>query len=430
MQKLYDLFAFNTGKSPFHEDIAALPTEPPTKNSVRLIAYYLPQFHAIPENDAFWGTGFTEWTNVTKALPRYAGQYQPRLPADLGFYDLSHADVLRRQAELSRRAGIYGFCIHNYWFSGQRVLDTPLRTLLSNRDIDLRFCLNWANESWSRRWDSSETDILLEQRHDAGDDIRYAESILPAVMDPRYIRIHGRPLIMIYRPGVIPDARKLVENWRSFFTGKGVGDPYIVMPQAFGDTDPRVFGMDAVAGFPPHNGGFELPNERNSIYLLDRRFHGTVASFEALATAHRTNRPNEFRLFPGVCPGWDNEARKIGRGHSFYGANPEAYGRWLRSAAEQALKAPLADERIVFINAWNEWAEGAYLEPDRHFGFAYLAETRRAIDSLTTGALVVRTAVQSTATSPMMHTRLSKRHWLRNVPPRALRKAMRTISQL
>jgi hypothetical protein len=221
-----------------------------------------------------------------------------------------------------------------------------------------------------------------------------------------------------------------VENWRSFFIGKGAGDPYIVMPQAFGDTDPRVFGMDAAAGFPPHNGGFELPNERNSIYLLDRRFQGTVASFEALATVHRTNRPNGFRLFPGVCPSWDNEARKIGRGCSFYGANPEAYGRWLRSAAQQALKAPLADERIVFINAWNEWAEGAYLEPDRHFGFAYLAETRRAIDSLTTRAPIVRTAVQTTATPPIMHTRPSKRHWLRNVPPRALRKAMRTISQL
>jgi lipopolysaccharide biosynthesis protein len=430
MQKLYDLFAFNTGKSPLHEDVAALPTEPPDETLVRLIAYYLPQFHTIPENDAFWGAGFTEWTNVTKALPRYVGHYQPRLPADLGFYDLSHEDTLRRQAKLCRRAGIYGFCIHNYWFSGHEVLDTPLRILLSNRDIDLPFCLNWANESWSRRWDGSEAEILLKQRYDEGDDLRYAESILAAVSDPRYIRINGRPLIMIYRPGVVPNVRKLIENWRAFFVEKGVGDPYVVMPQAFGNDDPRVFGIDAAAGFPPHNGGFELPNDSNFFHLLDRDFKGVIASFERLADIHRGNRPTEYRLFPGVCPSWDNQARMTGAGRSFYGSSPEAYGRWLRSAADQALKAPLADERIVFINAWNEWAEGTYLEPDRHFGFAYLAETRRAVDSLTARETIVRASSPSASTSSKGHIGPSKANWVRNLPRRVRRKLMRTISQL
>lgn len=385
MQKFYELYAFNTGKGPFHEDITALPAESPRKNPLRLIAYYLPQFHAIPENDAFWGAGFTEWTNVTKTVPRFVGHYQPRLPADLGFYDLGNADVLRRQAELSRRAGIYGFCIHNYWFSGHKVLETPLRTLLANPDIDLRFCLNWANESWSRTWDNSEKDLLLRQGYEEGDDLRYAESILEAVRDPRYIRINGRPLIMIYNPGALPDPRKLVENWRSFFIAQGVGDPYLVMPQAFGASDPRIFGMDAAAGFPPHYGGFERASEQDSVEPLDPSFRGFVLSFEAFVAAYVTNRPKDYRLFPGVCPSWDNEARKPGRGYTFYGANPAAYGRWLRSAAEHALQAPSVDERIVFVNAWNEWAEGAYLEPDRHYGFAYLAETRRVVDGLAAG---------------------------------------------
>lgn len=432
MKNLYELFEFNTGKGPLHENVESLPADPPSDPSVRLIAYYLPQFHSIPENDAFWGVNFTEWTNVTKALPRYAGHYQPRLPADLGFYDLSHSDVLRKQAKLSRRAGIYGFCIHNYWFSGHKVLDGPLRALLSNSDIDLRFCLNWANENWTRRWDGAESNILLQQRYDSGDDVKYAESILPALKDPRYIRIDGRPLLMIYRPGIVPSAAKMIKNWRSFFKENGVGDPYIIMPQAFGDIDPRAFGLDAAAGFPPHNGGWELPNRRNSIKLLDTGYDGVAASFEDLAAAHINNRPTDFRLFPGVCPSWDNEARKPRRGHSFYGADPSLYGRWLKAASEQASRAPIHDERIVFINAWNEWAEGAYLEPDRHFGYAYLAETRRIMEDLKGAHTTKEKAlnIRDEHVLPLrLLTKVSRRNWLKNVPHRVLRKTAKIIGQ-
>jgi lipopolysaccharide biosynthesis protein len=433
MQKLFDQFAFNTNPGPFHQSNDALPLDPPQKYPVRLIAYYLPQFHSIPENDAFWGVGFTEWTNVTKTLPRYIGHYQPKLPGDLGFYNLSNVDVLRHQADLSRRAGIYGFCIHDYWFSGKKVLDTPLKLILENPDIDLRFCLNWANESWSRRWDGSENDILLLQRYDSDDDVNYANSILSAVKDPRYICIDGRPLIMIYRPGIIPEVTRFVERWRSFFINNGAGDPYLVMPQAFGDNDPRKFGLDAAAGFPPHNGGLDIRNDRNFVKLLDPLYEGMVASFESLAEVHKSNRPNEFPFFPGVCPGWDNEARKIGRGLSFYGADPATYGNWLAAAADQAKAARVADERIVFINAWNEWAEGAYLEPDRHFGFAYLAETRRVFESLISENRVDTPAIETTISSAMK-TRVSRRNfslqnWLKMFSHRVARAILRRIGR-
>lgn len=382
VSKLIDQYEHNVSRGPHYEGIDSLGKDQAMDHSVRYIAYYLPQFHAIPENDKWWGTGFTDWTNVTKVLPRYIGHYQPRLPADLGFYDLANAETLRRQVSLAKRGGIYGFCIHNYWFSGKLVLETPLRLLLENPDIDMPFCLNWANESWSRRWDGSENDVLLEQHYGPRDDVRYVESVTEAVRDRRYIRINGRPLLMLYRPGVVPDARATVERWRDYFMSIGLGDPYILMAQAFGDNDPRVHGMDAAAGFPPHNGGWDIPNEKRELSLLDQRYAGHIASYDRLAAVIGANRPTDFRLFPGVCPQWDNEARKPGRGFSFHGSTPAKYGAWLKRASGYAATAPTADERIVFINAWNEWAEGAYLEPDRHFGFAYLAETRRVLDGL------------------------------------------------
>ena len=301
MQRLFKQYRFNVGKGPLYEGAISLPEEPIEKYPVRLIAYFLPQFHPVKENDAWWGPGFTEWTNVVKSLPHYLGHKQPRLPADLGFYNLSYPDVLRRQAALARRGGIYGFCIHNYWFSGHKLLEKPLNIILENRDIDIRFCLNWANESWSRRWDGSENDILLQQLYEPGDDVRYAESILPALVDPRYIKIDGRPLIMFYRPSAAPDARGTVMAWRKYFKEKGVGDPYVVMAQAFGDFDPRAYGMDAAAGFPPH-GGWDLRNDRDRLELLDYTFQGRVVNYDVLVRRMLENKNAEYRLFPGVCP--------------------------------------------------------------------------------------------------------------------------------
>ncbi len=382
MPDLFDHYSHFSNKGPLFEPESAIPDKCPDHFSVRYIAYYLPQFHTIDQNDNAWGKGFTEWTNTTKALPRYVGHYQPRMPADLGFYNLNYEDSIEKQVNIARRGGIYGFCFHYYWFSGKTVLDRPLKILINNPNIDVKFCLNWANENWSRKWDGSESEIILEQKYDDGDAENLAYQLAEILKDPRYIRINGRPLIMLYRPSIVPNVGKFIESWRKVFIAAGAGNPYIIMPQAFGEDDPRVYGMDGAAGFPPHKFKEQLANHRRGLKLLDPTFVGNVKSYADLAAAAGRNQPKDFPFFPGVCPNWDNEARMPKRGLSFYGSSPKRYGAWLDKASRQAMAAIDPQERILFINAWNEWAEGAYLEPDRHYGFAYLAETRRVLDTL------------------------------------------------
>jgi glycosyltransferase involved in cell wall biosynthesis len=373
--------AHNTAAGPHHKS-ASEAEAAPDHPAVRLIAFYLPQFHPIPENDAWWGSGFTEWSNVSRAAPRFAGHIQPRLPADLGFYDLRNPEVLRRQAALARRYGIHGFCFHYYWFHGRRLLERPLELLLEHPDIDLPFCINWANENWTRRWDGLDQEILVPQSHDAEDDIAFVRSLVPAMRDPRYIRIDGRPLLMIYRPGLLPDPPATVRRWRAELARAGVGNPYVLMAQGFGDFDPRPHGVDASVEFPPHKVAVGLPNITGQLAMLDPQFQGHVVDYDDVQSRTFALPKPPYRQFHGVCPSWDNEARKPGRGFVMAGSNPVKYARWLETACRGALETERPDERLVFINAWNEWAEGAYLEPDRHYGHAFLAATARVLRGL------------------------------------------------
>ena len=368
----------NFAPGPYYEADAEKALTP-SEQAVRLIAFYLPQFHPCSENDRSWGKGFTEWTNVTKAIPQFPGHNQPHLPGELGFYDLRLPETLRQQAVLARKYGIHGFCFHHYWFGGKRLLETPLNLLLKHSDIDLPFCICWANENWTRRWDGEENEVLVAQHHSPEDDIEFAKSLIPIVSDPRYIRIKDRILIILYRPGILPDAMATARRWRTFFTRVGLGDPYLVIAQGFNDEDPHVYGFDAALEFPPLklNMRMKLTNSEQTFY--NSNYQGLVFDYEQMIHRAMDEPPVLYKLFRGVCPSWDNEARKPNRGTTFAFSTPDKFERWLTASCREALKQEDPSERVVFINAWNEWAEGAHLEPDRHFGYAYLQATARAL---------------------------------------------------
>jgi lipopolysaccharide biosynthesis protein len=346
------------------------------RSPAKLIAYYLPQFHPIPENDAWWGRGFTEWRNVAKAIPQFVGHQQPKLPGELGFYDLRVPEVQRRQVELARHYGISAFCFHFYWFGGKRLLEMPLLSFLENKDLDLSFCLCWANENWTRRWDGAEDEILIAQDHSAEDDIAFIRYLRKYFDDPRYLKIDGKPVLTVYRPGVLPDARATCERWRAEAEAMGLPGLYLIATNSFRFWEYDKMGFDALSEFPPHS--LALGSARHTVRLLMPQHSGGIFSYEETVESQANKSGGDRKIWPGVMTGWDNTARRSLHGHIFHGATPKLFHRWLTGAIQRACANPPA-ERFVMINAWNEWAEGAYLEPDRHFGYAYLAACGSAI---------------------------------------------------
>jgi hypothetical protein len=344
---------------------------------VKLIAFYLPQFHPIPENDIWWGKGFTEWTNVTKAVPQFPGHYQPHLPGELGFYDLRVVDIQKRQVELAKQYGIHGFAFYYYWFAGKRLLEHPLEQFFQNKDIDFPFCLVWANENWTRRWDGQENDILMEQIHTPQTDVEFIRSIEPLIRDERYIRVGNRPVIIVYRVGLMPDPKATAERWREYCIKQGIGNPYLVAAQTFGFEDPNEVGFDAAVQFPPHNQYHSARFLINPpIKYANPNYNSYVFSYPEIVK-YNEEEPEDtpYTLFKTVFPSWDNEPRKPGRGTIFAESTPGLYRRWLQAVCKWTVINQKTEERLVFINAWNEWGEGAHLEPDRRFGYAYLQAT-------------------------------------------------------
>jgi lipopolysaccharide biosynthesis protein len=390
-----------TGVSPDRDSDRVQPACEATPRA-RAIAFYLPQFHPIPENDAWWGEGFTEWTNVVKARPRFKGHYQPHLPGALGFYDLRLAESRIAQAQMASRFGIEGFCYYHYWFSGRRLLGRPLDEVRASGKPDLPFCLCWANQTWSRTWSGREHDVLVRQDYSDADHREHISWLADVFDDPRYMRVDGRPLFLIYLPEGIPDIARVVAHWKDYVLRRGSPEPYLCAVATGFSTAPGKAmidaGFDAIVDFQPNRAHFPRPDNvsgralshlrriaparwydavRDSAWLR-RHDINTVVDYAAYVERYRDREYDDgHTTFPCVFPSWDNSARRTAA-TIIQNDSADTYQRWLEMALVRLQRRP-HDPAVVFINAWNEWAEGCHLEPDARNGYRFLEATRRAV---------------------------------------------------
>lgn len=362
--------------------------------NARLLAVHLPQFHPIPENDAWWGPGFTEWTNVAKSRPWFPGHYQPHLPAELGFYDLRVREAHVQQAALAREHGVHGFIHYHYWFHGKRLLERPVADMVSTGAPDFPFCLCWANETWTRSWTSVGNQLLIEQKYSDADDLAHIRHLLPMFADSRYIKVAGKPVFFIYRASRLSNAQKTFDLWRNEAVKAGLPGLYIIrFETSREDGDPRDFGADAAAEFQPDLRYLpaEFPetvpmSTLRKLRLMPPPLRGLkLYRYEALAEAALSRALPSYKFFRCVTPGWDNTPRRTGGAKGAWltvGNDPKLYANWLERVLRT--RAPLGpEEDFVMVNAWNEWAEGNHLEPCQRWGRAFLEATRDALSAVT-----------------------------------------------
>jgi cell division protein FtsL len=385
---------YNNPKSHLQEQWSALGTETPIYESeyqnnidfsgfepkVKAIAFYLPQFHSIPENDKWWGKGFTEWSNTRKAKPRFTGHYQPREPhKDIGYYNLANFETFKKQVRLARQHGIYGFCFYLYWFSGKRLLEKPLDLLIAHPEIDINFCLCWANENWTRRWDGLEQEILIKQEYSDDDPYKFIEDMKKYMVDKRYIRINGAPIILVYYPGHIPNIKEVFLNWKKHANDIGIGNISIWICNTWGHTAETLNiknVVDGIVEFPPHN------MQNNALYY-DKDI-ATICSYESLVSEIKNEidkednslKTNSTPLYHTCMMGWDNSARKKNAWINFIRFSLNSLFNWASMLVTDAIKNK---KEVFFINAWNEWGEGTYLEPDKKYGYANINTISKAI---------------------------------------------------
>ena len=370
----YLALAGNTIDSPNRSDTQKL----------KPIAFYLPQFHRIPENNEWWGQGFTEWTNVAKAQPNFDGHHQPQIPADLGFYDLSYIETMREQTDLAREYGVHGFCFYYYWFSGRKILDKPVDAFRQS-DISFPYCLCWANENWTRTWDGDTRSVLLEQKYLEDDPEKFIDSLQDHLKDARYIRVGDKPLLLVYRAKAIPSCKEIFTRWREHARQIGIGEIHISVVDFYDVTTPDEFGADSITEFPPHK--FNLPGSSwaEKVNDVSKKFSGYLLDYRKAIQTSIGRRVESYTVFRSAMPAWDNTARRQNTSSVFLGSSPELFELWLRyiSAWTQE-QAQTKDEPYIFINAWNEWAEGAHLEPDIKYGKAWLQAVFSAVKASTT----------------------------------------------
>lgn len=353
------------------------------KNDPKLIAYYLPQFYPFKENDEWWGKGTTEWNNVSRSVPQYLGHYQPRLPGELGYYDLRLKENIVRQVELAKLYGIFAFCYYFYWFDGKRLLDRPLDLFLESKEIDFPFCLCWANENWTRRFESISGEVIMKQSTTVESYERFIFSLEKYLNDERYFSINGKKVLIVYQPAYIPNCKHVIDYWRRVCNEKGVGDIYIIAVKTPVDSiDYISLGFDALTEFQPRNVGMsdEIRVSPQNMKFFVESFYGNIFDYEKIITNKIYLQDTSDKLYKAVMPMWDNTPRRNNKGSIFHGSTPKLYQNWLSDVIKYTNEREGLDDKLVFINAWNEWGEGAYLEPDRRYGYAYLQATRNAIE--------------------------------------------------
>ncbi len=352
-------------------------------NKPRIITFYLPQFHPTPENDAWWGRGFTEWTNVTKAKPQFSGHYQPHLPSDLGFYDLRLAETREDQADLARQYGVHGFCYYHYWFHGTRILERIFEDVFNSGKPDFPFCLCWANESWTKTWVGGDKDILLHQTYSAEDDLNHIKYLIPIFKDPRYIRVNNKPLLVIYRTDTITERLpEMLAVWNEELNKAGIEGLHLC-----GVRNPPPEKFSATINFFPDFRLIPFSIQDKLKYTFGRdvlkSFKHTIVSYPKLVEHIMNSSSPDYPMYHCPVPSWDNTPR---RGDTsaliLKDSNPEIFEKWLDFCLQDTIKKFDGEEQLVFINAWNEWAEGTHLEPDQKWGHAYLKAVLNSLEKL------------------------------------------------
>lgn len=352
----------------------------------RIIAIHLPQFYPFPENDEWWGKGFTEWRNVAKAKPRFRGHYQPHIPSDLGFYDLRLKECRLEQENLAKEYGIYGFCYYHYWFNGHLIMEKPVEAKLANREEDLPFMLCWANENWHRNWAGGFNETLIEQHYSKEDDIAHFKYLLPFFKDSRYIKVNGKPVFCVYRPALFPDFDGFVKLWQELAAKEGF-QFYICKFEAGSEWGKEFMpkSVDAAIEFQPINKeGWDRKYALKSKLwkkISDKPIFSNHFPYDKYVD-FQIKKPQftDYKRYPSVCPTWDNSSRRVNMTYScFTGVTPELFEKWL-SHVYQTFEPFGKDENFIFINAWNEWAEGCHLEPDLKYGRGFLEAIKKVIE--------------------------------------------------
>lgn len=384
---------------------------------MKIIAFYLPQYHSIPENDLWWGNGFTEWTNVKKSIPLFRGHNQPRVPLNENYYDLLNSDVMKWQTETAKKYGVFGFCFYHYWFAhGEMLLEKPIEQFLDRNDIDFPFCICWANENWSRRWDGAENEILMEQNYGGKHEwVNHFNYLLPFLKNNRYIRINGKPIFVIYKPELIPQLNEMIDVWQQLANENGVGpisfsyqyaDYHFISNK---DDSKFDYGIEFEPFYSNRLRETEISNAKRAYNIirlifsdyslfvikiksyinssLNKYFCKLIKfrfivinrkSYSEIAEVSVNHKPKGEKNVACVFTDWDNSPRRGKKASMFYGSTPEKFEKYLIKQIDRTKNE--YNKNFLFVNAWNEWGEGAYLEPDEKWKYKYLEAVKSALE--------------------------------------------------